>query len=588
MRSLLLALLLAGVCLSAGPASELIDSPMYRNPDLPAPPVEIVIPEGAKEQWLRALERPEVDYRSRAADAIARAHRLGVEGMDTTAGPLRTALDKADEHPSVRLALARTLIALGSRDAADSLLRAARSGPREMRELIDPALASWDHRPARELWLERLGDPAASVRTRIAATQCLGVVKEESAAGPLRELVLSDRTAAPLRVAAAGVLGTLRAEGLEADAERLAGDAKAFGIPARLAAASLLRRHEGETAVKLLKRLTRDTEPAVGAVALGRLIEIDPNHAVPDLDFILASADPKMRALGVLVLFWQPSEKHVRLMGDRLDDVDPGVREAARAKLQDLGGKQEWRSGVIAEGVRLLAGPSWRGQEQAAILLARLDHKPAGKRLTELLTADRPEAFVTAAWALRILGPPETLPAVTSYVDAELGRALKATSLPGRKEVPLSWADHQLSQLNQLLGEQKYAAADSVLRKFVPKSMLGVTGESRAAAVWALGLIHEGKSVPALASALEGRLNDVASIPPEDMRVRRMAAILLGRVNAKDAVPSLRKFYTSKELSEDPVNNACGWAIERLTGEKVPAPKPIRRMQRDWFLSPIN
>jgi hypothetical protein len=87
---------------------------------------------------------------------------------------------------------------------------------------------------------------------------------------------------------------------------------------------------------------------------------------------------------------------------------------------------------------------------------------------------------------------------------------------------------------------------------------------------------------------MEARLKDVLPMkPPDDGRVRRMAAIALARMNAKGAVPSLRLFFQNRKPSFDPVNNACGWAIERLTGEVMPPPTPIVwRVRGDWFLSP--
>ena len=81
-------------------------------------------------------------------------------------------------------------------------------------------------------------------------------------------------------------------------------------------------------------------------------------------------------------------------------------------------------------------------------------------------------------------------------------------------------------------------------------------------------------------------MNDTTSIPPEDLRVRRMCAITLGRIGAKETLPTLRKHYRDGKPSGDYVNNACGWAIERLTGEKYPLPKTIYAVQRDWFLVP--
>ena len=49
----------------------------------------------------------------------------------------------------------------------------------------------------------------------------------------------------------------------------------------------------------------------------------------------------------------------------------------------------------------MLATPRWRALEQATILLAVLDHKPAAPRLVDLLRFERPEVFVAAAWGLR-------------------------------------------------------------------------------------------------------------------------------------------------------------------------------------------
>src|SRR5579859_4984324 len=72
--------------------------------------------------------------------------------------------------------------------------------------------------------------------------------------------------------------------------------------------------------------------------------------------------------------------------------------------------------------------------------------------------------------------------------------------------------------------------------------------ESRAAAIWALGLIHKGKPDANLAAALERRF----------------------------------------EPSTDPVPNACCWSISQLTGRAIPPPNVLRTIQRDWFLTPYE
>jgi HEAT repeat protein len=570
-----------------GAFDEVIDSPMYADPDPPAAPLEWVFPEEAKGLWLKALARPEADLQVRAAEAIALAHRRGVKGLDTMVAPLVEALERPEQHPAVRLAVAQALVTLGAREAAPALFRQAQAGGGDLRDLVEPALAEWDYRPARAAWLARLGEPATPRRSLVLAIQGLAAVREEKAAEPLREMVLSNQVAVPVRLEAARALGSLRSEGLEPDAERLAADASPRGLVTRLAAASLLHRHKNEAAVRLLRRLAEDAEPTVAALAVARLLEIDPGLVVPLLERLLADADARLRSLAVEVLRRRPTEKHIHVLADRLNDPDPEVRTRARQSLNEIAADKRFRAQVIDQATQVLAGQDWRGLEQAAVLLTQLDHKPAASRLVELLTSDRQEVAITAAWGLRRLAVADTLPAVLRHVETQQ-RRLRALAADPRNATALF--DHQLSQLNQFLGRQKYAPAEPVLREFIPRMepplQAPVGSECRAAAIWALGLIDEGKADPALTAALEGRLNDISSLPPEEDRVRRMSAIALGRLGAMAALPSLRKHYQSQEPSLEPVNNACGWAIARLTGEAVPAPKPVRKMQRDWFLTP--
>jgi HEAT repeat protein len=588
---------------SAQASDDVIDSPMYRAPELPEPPVVTAFPD-AKELWLKALARPEADLRCKAADTIALAHRRGMKGLETTIAPLVAALERPDQHPSARLAAAQALITLDARCAAPSLFQQAQSSGLELRNLIEPALARWEYRPARVVWLERLRDPATLPRQLILAIRGLGAVREEQAAGPLREWMLaglgkeeggrakddqvgfSIQPGPSIVLEAARTLGLLQAGGLEEDAERLAADTSARGLTARLAAASLLERRQSARAIRILQRLAGDEEPSVAARAVARLIEIDPKLAVPMLDSLLSRPDATLRSFAVEILLRQPTQERIHLLAVRLDDAHPDVRAKACRALRELAAKKEFRERVITEATRVLAGRPWRGLEQATILLTWLDHKPAAGRLVELLRFERPEVFVTAAWGLRKLAVRETLAAVASYAQAQEKR-LHAGGDPA-----IIWFDHQLSQLNQFLGEQRYREADTVLRPFIPREPGGAhwCPEARAAAAWALGLIHEGKRDDSLATALLARLNDTPPGPPgpDNMRIRRMAAITLARLRHQEAVASLRKYCPVQEATNDPVHNACGWAIEQLTGKVMPPPRAIQRMQPDWFLIPAK
>jgi HEAT repeat protein len=585
-----LAICLASLLALAGPLwafDPLIDSPMYKLPDLPSPPAVLVFPEEARSLWLRALERPEADMKCKAADTIALARRRGIKGLETTVAPLLKELDREDQHPAARLAVAKALIALDAREAARSLFQQSQAGGSDLRDVVEPALARWQYRPAGEVWLARLSEPTAPRPSLALAIDGLAALREQQAAGRLRELALSDGADGAIRVAAARALGTLRGEGLEKDAEALSADGSARGLPGRLAAAALLQRRQGDHAVRLLQRLSEDKEPAVAALAVGRLIEIDPKLVVPATERLLGSPDAQLRSLALDVLFKQPTEKHIQLLADKLSDPHPEVRVKARRHLLALAGQQDLRKPVIDQATRILAGRQWQGQEQATILLTLLDHKVAAERLVDLLKESRPEVYITAAWGLRRLAVPESLPGVLSYVKSGQRRLRAAAASPDPGNVLI---DHQLSQLNQFLGQAKYQPAATVLPDFIPRMgrPMSTPGglECRAAAIWALGLIHEGKGDAGLTGPLLERLNDIGSMPPEDTRVRWMCAITLGRLGAKDALDNLRQYCPDFETTDNPVNNACGWAIERLTGQTMPAPKTIRKHQRDWFLVP--
>jgi hypothetical protein len=154
--------------------------------------------------------------------------------------------------------------------------------------------------------------------------------------------------------------------------------------------------------------------------------------------------------------------------------------------------------------------------------------------------------------------------------------------------LPYNIVDLEMSQLLQFIGTQRYTQADALLRSFIPRAERGhpAPQESRAAAIWALGMVYEGKNPPDLVALLIERLSDTTSRPPEDFRVRWMSALSLGRMKAKDRLAGIAAQRLTAEPSDDPVSNASGWAVEQITGEKMPPPRTIRKTQRDWFLIP--
>jgi len=581
-------LLLFVVISPARGTDDAVDSIMYRSPELPQVTQVPRFTKGLIPLWLEALARPEVESQRQVALSIALAHRLGIKGLETTVAPLVQALERTDD-PGVRLAIVSALVKLDARDTAPQLFKLSQTGDSDLRDLIEPALARWDYQPARAVWLERLGQPEPVRASLLLAIHALGQVRDAKAVPRLRELVLARRTPASVRLEAARALGSIRSSGSEKDARSLAADNGPQGIVQRLAAAALLRHHAGADTIGILQQLATDAEPTVSAAALERLVEIDPKLVLPVLPRVLPNPDAKVQLNVLKVLNTLATQEHIRLLADKLDHEHPDVRNAARRYLQQLAASPERRDYILQQGTRLLNATGWRGQEQSAILLASFDYVQASDRLLVLLSSSRPEAAVTAAWGLRRLAVPATQAPILAYVT----RCYEL--LLGRKPLSLPMVDYdrQLSHLVQFLGQSRYQPSEALIRQLLPRPL--DTGnpagtETRAAAAWALGFLNEKKPDPEVIVALESRLKDLgggARRPPEERQVRWESAISLGRMKARVALGSLRRFY-AKKASLDPVSNACGWALEQITGEKMPPPEIAEYPVERWFLTPLK
>src|SRR5262249_32151659 len=151
-------------------------------------------------------------------------------------------------------------------------------------------------------------------------------------------------------------------------------------------------------------------EPSVAVVALTRLFEIDPHLVLPLAEGAMRNPDARVRQCGADACSRLPDAQRVAALARMLDDPHPAVRRAIRESLYGLGRRDELDGPIRSAAMEMLGGERWRGLEQAALLLAALDHKPAAGRLIELLAFDRAEVSVSAAWGLKKLAIPETLP----------------------------------------------------------------------------------------------------------------------------------------------------------------------------------
>lgn len=551
---------------------------MDSDPELKRPePIE-VFPLKHRPLWFQALARPEADLQHRAADAIADAHRIGTPGLDEAKPILQKIVAAENTNPTARLAVARALVVLDARESADTLFAASQKFGTDLRQLVEPALAKWKHQPIRKVWQQRLDDPESRHRDLLLAIHGMGTVGEGSAVPALLLIVHEPLRPMAARLAASRAAGQIQNSGLEPDAEKLV-RAKSPSLQNRLYAVSLLGQHRSSAAQTLLLRLAHDEEPAIAAVALATLNAIDPQLVLPLAEQVFGNRDANVRRQGVATYVALATPERVVRLTRLLDDPHPGVRSQVRERLFVLAKSAELHAPILNGASDVLGGDSWRGHEQAALLLAALDHKPAASRLVQLLDSPRGEVMVATGWALRKLAVRDTLPAILAKVERQTTiRMTNALDPPG---------DAQVAHLCEALGLMKYEPADSLLRTYIPKNFS--MGElSRGGAIWALGHIHAGKPDEPLAELITGRLTEPPMTPSEMARVRHACAISLGRMKAKSQVAPMRKFLGPK-VGLDPVSMSIRWAIHEITGELLPGPDPYRFTSRsNWFLEPIE
>lgn len=526
--------------------------------------------------WLKALLHDESDLRREAADAIARAHRLGMPGSDELIEGLMKVLESTDEHPIARTAAARALVELDARRAASLLADNARRGPIELSLSVEPTLAQWDFEPAREIWLERLTNPSTPPARLQLALESLGQVSDPRAIPELKRLAMAESTNAMTRLAAAKALAKLPASGLLDMARQLAADPAPRTFVGRLVGAHLLARQAGEDTLELLDVYAAAPEPTIAAQAMQRLLEIAPARLVQRSASTIASSDARIRQLTVQALATESSETSIETLAPALDDGVPDIRQETRRILLTMSARDELRPAVIEHTLKVFEGDEWRGLEQAILILTELDQKQIGERLLQLLHHPRPEVYVTAAWGLKQLVVPELAAAMFEEIQ--------------RISPPLASleATFALSHLLEAMGPMDHQAAEEYMRMFVPKSA-PYPVEVRAAAIWSLGLLWaDADSLdPELVALFEQRLNDANSIPTEWYEVRAMSAVALGRMKSEASLPALRHWYAA-EGANTYLGRCCGWAIEQMTGEPVPDPVASTRQLQGWFLEPVR
>ena len=584
-----------------------VGSAMDRDPLRELPAKQRYFSPQLKSLWVAALRQPDTELQLQAAQTIARAHQLGMPGLEDAIDPLMVQLGQTNLHPLVRQACVSALITLDARQAAPVLFRQWQNGASDLAPLVEPALARWKYEPMRNIWRDRLRQPQSQgsrLRFAVAGLSALG---DEESVTRLLEMVQQPLNM-PTRLRAAQALAELRREELEPTARHLMSAANVPGRLGRLLAVTLLKYHRGEVTRTLLREMTGTREdPVVASLALARLFDLDPAAAEVIARETISSADARLRLMSIPMLATRADAATVDLLTEVLDDRHPRIRRASRQTLLRLAQTEKALDNVVRErALKLLGTDRWRGQEQAIRLLVTLQHRQSAGRLVQLLDVKSPQVFRAAAWGLRELRVPGALSAMLRKAEREVAAGL-VTDMDRDVDV-------QVSYLVEAFGLAGYRQAEPVMRKCIPKKFT-MGSEVRAAAIWSLGHLYAGQKPRELSAMLLDRLNDSGSmanmdVPAEEVadasrpavtglsgagmesmyaevdRVRCMCAVSLGRMGMKTMAEDIRKHYSGTTGAA--LDHACGWALQQLTGEPLPPPEKVRQALSNWFLEPLD
>jgi HEAT repeat protein len=530
--------------------------------------------------WRESLALEDSELQRRIAVDVADAWRQGFAEVKQAEPELRAVLKRTGIHPISRLAVAQALFAIGAKDATAELFEYASQADLDVRIQLEPQFGGWKHAPMIEAWRARLSDEMCERRDLMLAIHGLREAGESGAAEALTKIALASSRPVDVRLAAARAAGSVVESGLESSARGLL-----EGSPstvAKLVAVGLLRRHRSAETIAIVASLATDPEPSVASPALQVLFDIGPVEAWKYADFGLVNPDANVRRVLIEAGLAIASPETIERLGPLLNDPHPGLRRRIREEVVRLAGTESLTSTIHQQGHKLLGGDDWRGQEQAAFLLASLDQKTASTRLVELLESTRPEVTIAAAWSLRVLAVPETLPAILDRMrrvtDVRLGTTKNGPTLE------MKTFEAHVAHLSETFGAMKYEPAAGLLAEYVPKNF-ALGDESRAAAIWALGKIYDGEKKPDLSGAMVGRLNDGAGMPPEVSVVRQYSAISIGRLGVESDSGALKKLL-GEDYAPDPIELSMNWALEKLTGEAVPAAKWKTPFATGWNLEP--
>jgi hypothetical protein len=525
--------------------------------------------------FLRALnEATDTEIQAAAAYSLARVHRMELGDVKPASADLLRLL-KGTKSPTVRQACAMLAANGDFQEATADLLQLAIHGNDDMRMIVEPALARWKSEEVRTLWRDRLAQKDVTDVAYQLAAAGLVALNDTDSVDSLLQKVGDNNAEYGLRMAAADAVRILDAVKARETAIPLMADS----IPSKLLAITLLD-SELEDAWKTATALCSDSSAAVASAVWQMIFRHQPELLQDSLATGRQHPDALVRMTAARTMRLFPNPERLTWLHTQLSDVHIEVRNIARQMLLIVSREHEDLKRQIAQEAAdgLKSDPmDWQGLEQRLILLGQLKMTDFGPLCLSLLAHPREEVSVSAAWLLHLF-PDATLyetirdQIVADYTAITTGKA----GMPSLQ--------FRLQFLFQYAGLVRMKEVDEIMQQQFNK-MSPMTPLGRAAAMWALGLIHEKSADAGLAAKYVGRIQDRNSIPPEIEEVQRMSVMGLGLIRASDSAGVVEEAYRV----DSPLSLICGqarWVLPLLGQPQPPAILPVEQFTGGWKITP--
>lgn len=498
------------------------------------------------------LDSSDTELRLITAQLICLNHdKDGFKGGDRAIELLMARLKSNSEPLLVRRVMVSAVCLLDDGTHAASLWEIARDDM-DMRATVARALAKWKKPIALEYWRERVRSPATNSFDLAFALEGLASVGTAEDRQTLVSCMRSNTVSESNRVLASLALGATNASGMNGLAEELLASEL---VDRYTLAANLLRHHSDEESLSKLLVIMNSGPNTARRIVAEAIAAHFPQKAIELAPGWTTDSDNNLRRLALVVLKGINSTEATKLQATLLGDTNVEVRNLAREQLLGIA-QGDMRSVVDACVSEQLESSNWRGIEQSVILSTQLRDRSRCDTFVRLLDHPQAEVYMHAGWGLMELADtPEILERIQKYCEPITDQLEQGTKIGEKAETI------RLSFLLETLGKNHVSSAVPMLKRYIPKQDFRMGNLSRASAIWALGKIEKDTDDPALRGQLRERIQDLASMTPENYLVGYACMLALGEFGYKDSRETLVK---TGAMRPNPLGYAVEWAVEKI------------------------